>query len=131
MAKMTLNPAAPPRFTAADRARLEALSTVEIEANALADVDNPPLTDAELTQMEGAQLARAARGALGLSQPVFARMFRINVARLRDMEQGRFKPDGALAAYLTVIRQEPDAVKRALGIQPRGAKATARRRAGA
>lgn len=34
---------------------------------------------------------------------------RINVARLKDLEQGRFQqPDSALVAYLTVICCEPE-----------------------
>ena len=65
--------------------------------------------------MGAARLARAARHATGLSQSKFAETYRINVARLRDLEQGRFQqPDSALVAYLTVIRAEPEAVQRAL-----------------
>jgi putative transcriptional regulator len=37
------------------------------------------------------------------------------VARLRDPEQGRAKPDSALLAYLAVIDREPEAARRALG----------------
>ena len=32
------------------------------------------------------------------------------LARLRDLEQGRTRPDSALRAYLTVIAQRPDVV---------------------
>lgn len=116
MAKMTLNPAALPRFTDAERARLTAMTPAEIEANAVADPDNPPLTKPELERMKGAQLARGARAAAGLSQVKFAKMFGVNVARVRDLEQGRFRPDSALQSYLKVIQREPEAVKRALGL---------------
>jgi putative transcriptional regulator len=50
-----------------------------------------------------------------LSQAAFAKTYRINVARLRDLEQGRTQADSALLAYLTVIERDPDAVRRALG----------------
>jgi putative transcriptional regulator len=48
------------------------------------------------------------------SQRRFAEVYRINVARLRDLEQGRTQPDSAMLAYLTVIEREPKAVARAL-----------------
>jgi putative transcriptional regulator len=57
---------------------------------------------------------QAVRSHTGLSQPRFAKMYRINVARLRDLEQGRTQPDSAMLAYLTVIAREPAAVERAL-----------------
>ena len=50
----------------------------------------------------------------GLSQTEFARAFHINVARLRDLEQGRSQADSALLAYLTVIDEAPDTVRRVL-----------------
>lgn len=40
--------------------------------------------------------------------------YRINVGRLRDLEQGRTQPDSAMLAYLTVIAREREAVERAL-----------------
>jgi putative transcriptional regulator len=36
------------------------------------------------------------------------------VARLRDLEQGRSQADSALLAYLTVIDEAPDTVRRVL-----------------
>ena len=45
-----------------------------------------------------------------MSQAEFARTYQINLARLRDLEQGRTRPDSALRAYLTVIAQRPDVV---------------------
>src|SRR5487761_2068648 len=61
----------------------------------------------------------AVRALTGLSQARFARAYRINVARLRDLEQGRTRPDSALLAYLAVIDREPAAVERALGRRDR------------
>jgi len=57
---------------------------------------------------------RAIRKKMGLTQDEFAAHFGFNVARLRDWEQGRTCPDGALRAYLLVIDRNPDAVREAL-----------------
>jgi putative transcriptional regulator len=114
--EFTFDPANPPKLSAKARARLDAMTDEEITRAARADPDNPPLTEAELDRMSAARIAKAARDATGLSQVRFAQAFRIKVSRLRDLEQGRFRnPDSALVAYLTVIRRNPDVVKRALG----------------
>jgi putative transcriptional regulator len=57
---------------------------------------------------------KTLRRELGLSQAEFARRFGFTSARVRDWEQGRSKPDGAVRAYLMVIEREPKAVERAL-----------------
>ena len=57
---------------------------------------------------------RAVRTKLGLSQPKFARMFRVSVATVRNWEQGRRRPEGPARVLLTVIEREPEAVRRAL-----------------
>lgn len=57
---------------------------------------------------------RALRRRIGLSQAEFARRYGFTPARVRDWEQGRSKPDGAVRAYLMVIEREPEAVERAL-----------------
>ncbi|MEA2936979.1 MAG: putative transcriptional regulator [Alphaproteobacteria bacterium] len=57
---------------------------------------------------------KALRRKLRLSQDAFARRFGFTPARVRDWEQGRSKPDGAVRAYLLVIEREPEAVARAL-----------------
>jgi putative transcriptional regulator len=64
---------------------------------------------------DAARHVREVRAHTGLSQPDFARAFRINVARLRDLEQGRTQPNSVVLAYLAVIDKEPEAVRRALG----------------
>ena len=113
--EFTLDPARPPKLSEKTRARLDAMTDAEITRAAGDDPENPPLTDEELDRMSAARIAKAARGATGLSQARFAAAFRIKVSRLRDVEQGRFRsPDSALVAYLTVIRRNPDVVKRAL-----------------
>ena len=57
---------------------------------------------------------KALRRELRLSQVEFARRFGFTPARVRDWEQGRSRPDGAVRAYLMVIEREPKAVERAL-----------------
>lgn len=57
---------------------------------------------------------KALRIKLRLTQEQFAAKYNLNVARVRDWEQGRSRPDSAVRAYLTVIEQEPAAVDRAL-----------------
>ncbi len=114
MARFTLDPNSPPRLTAAEQARLDGMTDTDITAAAEDDPDNPPLTDEELERVRAVQRVREVRAHTGLSQSVFARTFHINVARLRDLEQGRAKPDSAMLAYLAVIDREPEAVRRAL-----------------
>ena len=114
MVRFTLDPRRPPRLDAAGRALLEARSDAVLTA-AAADADNPPLTAAERTRLRAARLGREVRAGTGLSQARFATAYRINLARLRDLEQGRTQADSALLAYLAVIAREQKAVARALG----------------
>ena len=60
---------------------------------------------------------KAMRREMHLSQEQFAHRFGFNPARIRDWEQGRSHPDGAVRAYLLVIQRERKAVDRALGKQ--------------
>jgi putative transcriptional regulator len=57
---------------------------------------------------------RAMRQKLGLTQEEFAIRYGLTLARVRDWEQNRSSPDGAVRAYLKVIEREPKAVERAL-----------------
>ena len=57
---------------------------------------------------------RAMRLKLGMTQELFAARYGLTLARVRDWEQGRSAPDGAVRAYLKVIEKEPKAVERAL-----------------
>ena len=57
---------------------------------------------------------RAIRETLKLTQKAFAARYHIPVATLRDWEQGRRVPDAPARALIAAIREEPDAVRRAL-----------------
>jgi putative transcriptional regulator len=59
---------------------------------------------------------KAMRHKLGMTQETFAVRYGLTLARVRDWEQGRSAPDGAVRAYLKVIEREPEAVERALAI---------------
>jgi putative transcriptional regulator len=56
----------------------------------------------------------AIRKKLKLTQQQFAARYHIPVATLRDWEQGRRVPDAPARALIAAIREEPDAVRRAL-----------------
>jgi putative transcriptional regulator len=114
MAKFSLDPDRPPELSPAERKRLESFTEARITAAARDDADNEPLTKDELGKVRSARLVRRARAHTGLSQAAFASTYRINAARLRDLEQGRTQADSALLAYLTVIEKDPEAVRRAL-----------------
>jgi putative transcriptional regulator len=57
---------------------------------------------------------RAIRKKLKLTQAQFAARYHIPVATLRDWEQGRRVPDAPARALIAAIREEPEAVRRAL-----------------
>ena len=57
---------------------------------------------------------RAIRAVTSLSQAKFAELLSIEVATLRNWEQGRREPTGAARALLRAIRNDPVAVIKAL-----------------
>ena len=112
--RMKLDLKNPPRLSAETEARLDRMTDEELTANALADADNPPLSEDELARLGTARAVQRARAATALSQSAFAKRFHINPARLRDWEQGRTTPDSAALAYLRVIEREQEVVERTL-----------------
>jgi putative transcriptional regulator len=103
-----------PMVDTTDYARLNAMSEDEIEANALSDPDNPPLTDEELKRFHRIQSPKEIRQKLQMTQEQFAAEFRIPLGTLRDWEQGVSSPDTAARSYLRVIAKNPQAVLDAL-----------------
>ena len=97
-----------------DWARIEAMTGEEALRNALADPDNPPLTDEQLSRMRRVPNPQEIRQRLGLTQREFAKLFQIALGTLRDWEQGARRPDSAAKAYLRVIQENPNAVLEAL-----------------
>jgi putative transcriptional regulator len=97
-----------------DWAALRAMTEEEINAAALADPDNPPITPERRARFKRVPQVKSMRRALGLTQEEFSARFKIPLGTLRDWEQGKVEPDQAARAYLTVIGRDPEAVRRAL-----------------
>jgi putative transcriptional regulator len=97
-----------------DWTRVAVLTGEQALQNALADPDNPPLTDDQLARMRRVPDPREIRQRLGLTQREFSRQFQIALGTLRDWEQGARRPDSAAKAYLRVIAAAPDAVRQIL-----------------
>lgn len=57
---------------------------------------------------------RAVRAATGLTQEDFAWRYGLDLAALRNWEQGRTRPEKAVRSLFQVIAREPQAVERAL-----------------
>ena len=95
-------------------ARLEAMTEEEIEANALSDPDNPPLTPEELARMRPLPNPRRISERLKLTQEEFSDRFEVPLGTLRDWEQGVSMPDRAARTLLRVIDKDPAAVVNAL-----------------
>ena len=108
------DPDKPFQPTPEQEAFLNAQTDEEIEAIALTDPDNPPLTEERLARMRPLHDVRRTRETLGLSQEDFARHYCFTLGRLRDLEQGRTRPDSAIRAYLRLIEADPEGVRRTL-----------------
>lgn len=100
------------RFADKDRKRLKAVSDAKAEALAVADADNPPLSEQQLRRMALAREVRLVREKTGLSQPQFAARFHIGLARLRDFEQARSEPDFVVRVFLRMIQEDPGKAER-------------------
>lgn len=59
---------------------------------------------------------KSIRNTLGLSQTQFAKLIGINVATLRNWEQGRRKPDGPARVLLGVAALHPEVLPDIVGI---------------
>jgi len=97
----------------------------EIEANALSDPDNPPLTEEELAQSRRIPSAQQIRQKLGMTQVEFAETFDIPLGTLRDWEQLHIVPDRAAGNFLVVIERFPQEVIEALAAYRPGWSAAA------
>ena len=107
---------APSTYTmsAEERRRLARMTDEEVLLASQSDPDALPLTDPEIERLRAARVAQAARRRAGLSQAKFAKAYRIKVARLRDLEQGRRQPDPVLVSLLTLIGDDPERAARLL-----------------
>jgi putative transcriptional regulator len=55
-------------------------------------------------------LLRTVRAKIKLPQQKFAEIIKTPVSTLRDWEQGRFKPSGAVVCLLTLIDKHPELI---------------------
>ena len=101
-----------------DWAALRRMTEEEINAAALTDPDNPPLTPERMKRMKRVPQVKVMRRAMHLTQEEFAARFHIPLGTLRDWEQGKTQPDQAARAYLRVIARNPQAVLEALEPTP-------------
>lgn len=97
-----------------DWTRLKNMTEEEIEAGALADPDNPPMTDEELKRLRRTPNPKEIRQKLHMTQEQFAMQFHVPLGTLRDWEQGAKYPDTAARSYLRVIEKAPQTVMQAL-----------------
>lgn len=61
-----------------------------------------------------AQNIKAIRAKAGMTQPAFASAYGLEVATLRDWEQGRRQPDRSAQVLLSLIDREPETIRRLL-----------------
>jgi putative transcriptional regulator len=93
------------------RRRLEAMTDEEIAAAALADPDNPPLTDEELARFRPRSLAFDVGRKLHMGRATFARTYGIPLETLTAWERFKLEPTEVELAYLRLIEREPEASK--------------------
>lgn len=80
----------------------------------MTDVLNFQRGEAKGFVVHTAQNIKAIRSRTGLSQPAFAQAFGLEVASLRDWEQGRRQPERSAQVLLSLIDKEPDTIRRLL-----------------
>ena len=72
---------------------------------------------------------KAVRQKLELGQDAFASEFGFSINQIRDWEQQRTRPLGAMRAYLMIIDRDPEGVRALLRWEPVVAKGRARKAA--
>ena len=83
-------------------------------AASMADPDALPLTPEQEERARPTPRAKIIRRALGLTQEEFSARYHIPLGTLRDWEQGRAQPDQPNRAYLKVIANDPEGVRKSL-----------------
>jgi putative transcriptional regulator len=104
----------PMRDSETDWDRLANMTEEEIEANALSDPDNPPLTEEELARLRPLPNPKRIREQLGLSQFEFALALELSVETVQDWEDSFPWISYPVQTLLRLIEQDPEGVKAAL-----------------
>jgi putative transcriptional regulator len=103
-------------MTPEDWRRLDALTDEEIIAAALADPDNPPLSDKELAEFRRPALAFNVRRKLHMSRETFAAAYGIPLETLVAWERHRAEPTEVELAYLRLIEREPEMARASVAV---------------
>jgi putative transcriptional regulator len=103
-------------MTAEDWRRLDTMTDEEITAAALADPDNPPLTDEQLAQFRRPSVAMKVRHKLRMSREAFATAYGIPLETLQAWERRHAEPTEAELAYLRLIEREPELTKQQMAV---------------
>ena len=94
--------------------RLTSLGDQKVETAALADSDNPPLSEDQLARLHRVSPVKLLRQRLGMTQVEFAQAYHLPVNTLRDWEQCRSRPDAPARALLLAIERDAETVRRLL-----------------
>ena len=95
----------------ADWQRLNDMTDEEINARALTDPDNPPLTEEQLARVRRPSLARKVRQRLRMGRESFSQAYGIPIETLNTWERHEAEPTAVEAAYLRLIEREPERAK--------------------
>ena len=99
---------------ASDWNRVRDMTEEEVIANALADPDNPPLTDEDFRHMRPIPNPRRIRESLGMTQLEFAEAFEIALDKLQVWEAGASILDLEVITLLRIIEQDPAGARAAI-----------------
>jgi putative transcriptional regulator len=99
--------AAAAALAATDWEKIDAMSDADIARQIAANPDAAPDMAPEID-------VRAIRGALGMTMAEFATAFEFNPRTLHEWERGARRPSGPARVLLRAIKNDPEAVRRAL-----------------
>jgi putative transcriptional regulator len=97
-----------------DWERLRNMTEEEIEANALSDPDNPPMTDEELARMRPVPNPKRIREKLGMSRLEFAHAYELSPGTVEAWEEAFPLYPFWVQSFLRIIEQDPEGAKAAL-----------------
>ena len=83
----------------------------EINAAAMTDAENPPLTPDQLAQFRRPHLAKIVRRKLRMDRKTFATTYGIPLEALTTWERYEVDPSPTEVAYLKLIERAPDVAK--------------------
>ena len=83
----------------------------EINAAAVTDPDNPPLTPEQLAKFRRPHSAKLVRRKLRVDRETFAKTYGIPFETLKSWERYEAEPSPTEIAYLKLIERAPDVAK--------------------